>query len=384
MSDERRYLIQRTNQAINSAREAIKNGDEHDSFEDLINEIEEFLLEKGHDIRLEERLQQLRELETNRHTRAANHWWSLLEKPMEETIFAQAFEHTSRALHHSSGRNNDAQNIKMQLVDKGLRKAGECLETGNVLGAYTYLEMVERLHPDHPTLGARKADWRRAVDQLLQHSPLRQELVEQILRKVNELVERRKLNSAWDKLQDALRVQSDHPELVRCKTHLEERRRVAEDKLQTASQLSKKDKLPEAREFLEEALRINDELRHARDELKRIQKVLTEENVRKLPRLEVISDPTCVLDKKYPIDSDLLRLGRSSEEHIQITEAGISRSHARIERTSSGNYLLTDISSNGTIINDRRVKNGSIQLSDGDIITVGKYLSISFRFVEPT
>lgn len=61
-------------------------------------------------------------------------------------------------------------------------------------------------------------------------------------------------------------------------------------------------------------------------------------------------------------------IGRSETCDIVIDEALVSRQHAEIQRTPSG-WLLTDVSLNGTLVNDVRVT--SRVLVDGDIILIG-------------
>ncbi len=64
-------------------------------------------------------------------------------------------------------------------------------------------------------------------------------------------------------------------------------------------------------------------------------------------------------------------IGRSPESEIFLDDVTVSRSHAVIERTSSG-FALSDLGSlNGTYINNQSLK--SSPLSCGDEIQIGKF-----------
>ena len=72
------------------------------------------------------------------------------------------------------------------------------------------------------------------------------------------------------------------------------------------------------------------------------------------------------------IDQDEFEIGRRPEASLQLDEAAVSRTHALIRRTALGTFVLEDHgSANGTLVNGTRVV-GSIVLTDGDRITLGK------------
>ena len=64
-------------------------------------------------------------------------------------------------------------------------------------------------------------------------------------------------------------------------------------------------------------------------------------------------------------------IGRRPDNDLSIDNLGVSGQHAKIELLKGG-YFVTDLgSTNGTLVNGRRI--GSQWLRDGDVITVGKY-----------
>ena len=62
-------------------------------------------------------------------------------------------------------------------------------------------------------------------------------------------------------------------------------------------------------------------------------------------------------------------LGRSEDNQIQISTAGVSRHHAQVIATASG-FVLADLKSqNGTFVNGERITEWA--LTDGDRVTIG-------------
>ncbi len=69
------------------------------------------------------------------------------------------------------------------------------------------------------------------------------------------------------------------------------------------------------------------------------------------------------------VDGAVTTLGRMSDRDIAIEDSGVSRRHAEIRRVGD-TYRIVDVgSSNGTLVNDKRV--GEAQLHDGDRIRLG-------------
>lgn len=74
---------------------------------------------------------------------------------------------------------------------------------------------------------------------------------------------------------------------------------------------------------------------------------------------------------RFLIAQDRATLGRSPESEIFLDDVTVSRSHAVIERTTTG-FSLTDLGSlNGTYINNQSLK--STALLCGDEIQIGKF-----------
>ena len=93
---------------------------------------------------------------------------------------------------------------------------------------------------------------------------------------------------------------------------------------------------------------------------------------------EVVSFRKCQLivlegvdkGKKFDLSKSSMRVGKKEDNNIILEDKAISRNHFEIVRTQD-NYMLRDLeSTNGTFINDIRVREAF--LTPGDIIKVGK------------
>lgn len=81
--------------------------------------------------------------------------------------------------------------------------------------------------------------------------------------------------------------------------------------------------------------------------------------------------------KEYPITGNQIKIGRGADNDIIIDNSAISRHHAKID-VEDGNCIISDLNStNGTFINENRIKE-RLKLKDGDKIIVGKH-SIVFE-----
>jgi len=86
------------------------------------------------------------------------------------------------------------------------------------------------------------------------------------------------------------------------------------------------------------------------------------------------------LVKTYELDEITVTIGRLPENAICISNMGISRRHAKIERDTNSSYTISDLNSlNGTFLNNAKVKKAI--LSNGDKILIGKY-TILFENLE--
>jgi predicted ester cyclase/ketosteroid isomerase-like protein len=75
---------------------------------------------------------------------------------------------------------------------------------------------------------------------------------------------------------------------------------------------------------------------------------------------------------------DEITMGREESNALHIDDRALSRSHARLVRTSSG-YTLQDLgSTNGTYVNGTRVS-GLYPLQNGDILMIGETVTLEFH-----
>lgn len=84
--------------------------------------------------------------------------------------------------------------------------------------------------------------------------------------------------------------------------------------------------------------------------------------------------------RRYSLNADSIVLGRSSEADILIDDTGASRRHLELRIAPDGTAAAVDLgSTNGSFLDGRRI-NGSAELSDGSILTVGRSRMI-FRLI---
>ncbi|HEY5976994.1 MAG TPA: DUF3662 and FHA domain-containing protein [Solirubrobacterales bacterium] len=81
-------------------------------------------------------------------------------------------------------------------------------------------------------------------------------------------------------------------------------------------------------------------------------------------------------DRRYVLDGPRATIGRSKEVECVLRDPNVSRRHAELRRSSTGDWTIVDLgSTNGVKINGRRVASG--RLSPGDQVVVG---STTFTF----
>jgi len=73
---------------------------------------------------------------------------------------------------------------------------------------------------------------------------------------------------------------------------------------------------------------------------------------------------------KRKLGGYVINIGRDPSSDIELTDEDVSRTHASIVR-ESGSYKLIDKSTNGTVVNDKKVSSHS--LSVDDVITIGSW-----------
>jgi hypothetical protein len=81
-------------------------------------------------------------------------------------------------------------------------------------------------------------------------------------------------------------------------------------------------------------------------------------------------------DRRYVLEGPRATLGRSKDADCVLRDPNVSRHHAELRRSASGEWTIADLgSTNGVKVNDRRV--GTTRLSSGDRVTLG---TTTFRF----
>jgi hypothetical protein len=81
-------------------------------------------------------------------------------------------------------------------------------------------------------------------------------------------------------------------------------------------------------------------------------------------------------DRRYVLDGPRATIGRSKEAECVLHDPNVSRRHAELRRSATGDWTIVDLgSTNGVKVNGRRV--ASTRLSPGDQVTVG---STTFSF----
>jgi pSer/pThr/pTyr-binding forkhead associated (FHA) protein len=88
-------------------------------------------------------------------------------------------------------------------------------------------------------------------------------------------------------------------------------------------------------------------------------------------------------DKRWPLASDVVTIGRGPENDIIVDDREVSRRHAQL-RHDAGRFLLVDLGSkNGTRVNGVPVASTFV-LSDGDELRIGTRARFLFRDLDAT
>lgn len=77
-------------------------------------------------------------------------------------------------------------------------------------------------------------------------------------------------------------------------------------------------------------------------------------------------------EARYGLKRALIRIGRESDNDVQLADTTVHRYHAAIHRTEDAEFVITDLSSadgNGVVVNGRAVSEA--RLSNGDTIELG-------------
>lgn len=98
---------------------------------------------------------------------------------------------------------------------------------------------------------------------------------------------------------------------------------------------------------------------------------------------EVLGRPCLVVEAghragtTYPLDGDVVRIGRHPDSDIFLDDITVSRRHAELERTDE-TFVVRDAGSlNGTYVNRRRTE--SARLAGGDELQIGKFKLVFLR-----
>lgn len=77
-----------------------------------------------------------------------------------------------------------------------------------------------------------------------------------------------------------------------------------------------------------------------------------------------------VLGREYPLDADLVTIGRRDENAIVIKDPTVSRKHAEIRRAGDGFVVVDKNSTSGVLVNGVPIS-GEQRLKDGDRLGIG-------------
>src|SRR5215467_11868486 len=84
----------------------------------------------------------------------------------------------------------------------------------------------------------------------------------------------------------------------------------------------------------------------------------------------LVAEAGALKGKQFPVDAAGCKIGRVPEKNqIVLDDSEVSRFHASIEASSSGEFRLQDSSANGTFVNGQKIK--TAVLHSGDRIRVG-------------
>ena len=84
--------------------------------------------------------------------------------------------------------------------------------------------------------------------------------------------------------------------------------------------------------------------------------------------------------KIFPLEGDVLTIGRESENGIVINDAEVSRKHTQFV-FQGGKFIITDLgSTNGTFVNGQRLTGQHI-LQPGEVISLGEQINLLFESV---
>lgn len=84
--------------------------------------------------------------------------------------------------------------------------------------------------------------------------------------------------------------------------------------------------------------------------------------------------------KIYPLEGDIISIGRESENGLVINDAEVSRKHSQL-MLQGGKYIISDLgSTNGTFVNGQRLTGQHI-LQSGEVISLGEQINLLFEVI---
>lgn len=84
--------------------------------------------------------------------------------------------------------------------------------------------------------------------------------------------------------------------------------------------------------------------------------------------------------KIFPLEGDLISIGRENENNLVINDAEVSRKHSQL-MLQGGKYIVSDLgSTNGTFVNGQRLTGQHI-LQPGEVISLGEQINLLFEVV---
>ena len=80
----------------------------------------------------------------------------------------------------------------------------------------------------------------------------------------------------------------------------------------------------------------------------------------------------------FPLEGDQLIIGRDAASNVAISDAEVSRKHARLN-FQGGKYVIEDLgSTNGTFVNGQRL-GGLTVLKAGDVVSLGEQIVLMYE-----
>ncbi len=84
----------------------------------------------------------------------------------------------------------------------------------------------------------------------------------------------------------------------------------------------------------------------------------------------------------YPLELDVLNIGRDPLSDIVLDDPEVSRHHARLTRTTAG-YELQDLgSTNGSFVDGQRLSGGAATLKPGQVVMLGSNVTLVYQALE--